>query len=97
MRVDFKVTAWESVTVQDEHKEEVLEKLRSGDIQTANDLIEFLDSQDSYNDYEILTETVDQLTPQQNNGFSTIEAVEDKFVSERISLWGNGKDCFSEV
>jgi len=95
MRVHFKVTAWESVSFEDEHNEEVLEKLRSGEIKTSNDLVVFLDSKDSFGDYSMIPETEEQLTPQQNNGFSTIEAVEDGFGAS--SLWGNGKDCFSEV
>jgi len=88
MRVHFKVTAWESVSLDDDYKEEVLEKLKSGEIKSANGLVEFLDSKGSDPTYEMIPESEQQLTIEENDGYSTIEAVDDDYSS--VTLWENG-------
>lgn len=87
INIDFKVTAWERVSIDDKEKaKEVLTMMESGTIKTANDLIGFLgkDGDDSYEYEGILLETDTQMTPEENNGRATIE-VRD----EEVYIWDN--------
>lgn len=73
-QIDFKVTAWERVTIDDDKLEEVIAKIKSGEISTANDLVEAYE--DSY--YEgVMAETTEQMTPEENDYQSTIEVLND--------------------
>lgn len=77
MNVDFKIKAWERVTVPDERKDEVIQALKNGKILTANDLITFLDDQDerAYEYEGVVPETEEQMVVSENNGHATIEVI----------------------
>ncbi len=82
MQVDFKITTWERVDVPEEHKEAIVKALESGEITTANDLIEFIESAT----YEgIIDEVSEQMNITENDGQSTIEAI-----IEGKTIWENG-------
>lgn len=88
MNVDFKITAWERVSIPDNRKEEVLKALKDGTISTANDLIDFLEKKNE-TDYQyegMVVESENQLSLELNEGFSTIEAFDDNGI-----VYENGK------
>ena len=72
MKVDFKITTWESVEVPKEMEREVLTKLESGEITSANDLCELLGCSS-----EKIHDVDEQMTPEENEGSSTIEVQEN--------------------
>jgi len=70
MYVDFKITCWERVTIPEEYKDEIQEKIKDGTIETANELIEYLEA----GIYEgMVEETEETMTPEENGGCATIE------------------------
>lgn len=78
MHVDFKITIWERVTFDEEHNEAVLQAIKDGKINSANDLFNFIAeiSGDMNVDCEKLDGTDEQMTPEENDGQSTIEVWE---------------------
>ena len=83
MKVDFKITIWERVRVPDNLSEEVLSKLKSGEISSSEDLYNFLE--DGF-ESEFLLETGEQLLITENDGQATIEVVDEK----RNIIFNNG-------
>ena len=73
MEVDFKITTWERIRVPKDKQAEVLSLLESGEVTNANELVDILDDASC----EILIETEVQMTPQENGGSSTIEALDN--------------------
>ena len=84
MYIDFKITTWERIHIKDESlKDKIVAALKSGEITSADDVFEFNEDADR----EILHETEShQMTVEDNDGFSTIEAYED----EDTLLYKNG-------
>jgi hypothetical protein len=82
MDFDFKITTWERITVPEEHEQKILEKIKSGEITTSNDIFDlFEDSQ-----MNILSEVEEQMSVEENGGCSTIEVFDG---TKRI--YQNGK------
>lgn len=75
MKVDFKIEAWESVEIPAEKEQIVLKALEDGKITNANDLVELLGDDATYNG--IIPETEVQMLPEENDGQCTIEMVND--------------------
>ena len=76
MYIDFKITTWERIRIKDESlKDEIVAALKSGEITSADDVFE-LDN-DAYR--EALYYVEEQMTVEDNDGFSTIEAYEDEY------------------
>ena len=74
MYIDFKITTWERIHVEDESlKDKIVAALKSGEITSADDVFE-LDEDASR---ETLYDAESQMTVEENGGFSTIEAYED--------------------
>lgn len=71
MHVDFKITAWERVDIPDEIKDEVMSMLDSGEISTANDIIEKFPEEAVYSG--VIDGTGSQMTLTENGGVATIE------------------------
>ena len=42
MKFDFKITTWERVTVREENEQEVLQAIKEGKIESAQDIFDFL-------------------------------------------------------
>lgn len=83
MYIDFKITTWERIHIEDESlKDKIVAALKSGEIASANDVFKFDEDADS----EILYEVASQMTVEENGGCSTIEACEDKTL-----LYENGE------
>lgn len=76
MYLDFKVTSWERVYVPEELSKQVEEKLKSGEIKTANDAIGLFEDKGVYYEGHI-EEVEEQMTVEENGGCSTIELIED--------------------
>lgn len=87
MEVDFKITTWERVVVPDEHKDEVISRLKDGSITTSNQLVEFVDGKGGDFEYGIIAEAEEQVSLDDNDGYTTIEAWVDK-----KSVYTNGKN-----
>lgn len=92
MKADFKVTAWERVTVgevSDAIKELLKAKFADGTISNADELIEFCESEDIPYGYGGIVEGSEvQMKPEENSGFATIEFDGDE---ERDFIWENAK------
>jgi hypothetical protein len=73
MNVDFKITTWERVEINEELEKKVLAELQKGKIKSANDLIEFMGEGSS----EIIDETSDQMSLTDNKGQRTIDFLDD--------------------
>jgi hypothetical protein len=78
MYVDFKIEAWERVTIPEEMEELIKEKLASKEIETSNELIEFLDeNSDGHFAFEgVIDETEVSIKPENQDGYRTIEMSE---------------------
>ena len=88
MYVDFKVTTWERVQIPEEIKEDVLNKIKTGEINSADDIFSEFDHENLSCDVidEIPTE---QMSVEENGGSSTIEVYKDK--DTPTTLWQNGE------
>lgn len=92
MFFDFKITTWERIRVPEESEEEVLEKIKSGEITSANGVVEF----DPNSTIERLDNADTQLTPSQHGGQATIEVLtndnkETLFTNEEKQTGENSK------
>lgn len=84
MYIDFKITTWERVHIEDEFlKDRIVAALKGGEITSANDVFAL----DENAGHEVLDEAESQMTVEENGGYSTIEAYE----GEDILLYKNGK------
>ena len=84
MKFDFKITTWERVTVREENEQEVLQAIKEGKIESAQDIFDFLaDKGDMNIECEKLTDVDEQMSVEDNDGASTIGVVD------------NGKTIFS--
>ena len=72
-KVDFKVTVWERVIIDDDKLDEVMAKIKSGEITSSDDLLN-----EDCNAYFVGTveETLEQMTPEENDNQSTIEVLD---------------------
>jgi hypothetical protein len=83
MYIDFKITTWERIHIEDESlKDKIVAALKSGEITSADDVYEL----DKDANREFLYDVEEQMTIEDNDGFSTIEAYED----EDTLLYKNG-------
>ena len=86
MYAEFKITNWERVRVPSEIEDEVMEKIKSGEIESSNELLE--EYPECTFEGEMEDCVADQMSLEANGGFSTIEVRKAK--GELVS-WGNGK------
>lgn len=90
MKFDFKITTWERVTVKEENEQEVLQAIKNGKIESANDIYDFLADKGDINiECEILTEVDEQMSVEDNDGASTIEVVD-----AGKTIFSNGTENF---
>lgn len=85
MYIDFKITTWERIQVDDSIKEEVLSKLKSGEITGSSDLFDYFSEEYFSFDPDIIFETSERMTPEENDGMSTIEV----FENDHSDIWTN--------
>ena len=78
MNVDFKITAWERVSIPEGKEDEVLKLIKEGRIQTATDLIDHLDESMDSAIYEgIIDETVETMSIIENDNQATLDIIDD--------------------
>jgi hypothetical protein len=83
MYIDFKITTWERIHIEDESiKDKIVTALKSGKITSADDVYEL----DKDANRELLYDVEEQMTIEENDGFSTIEAYDE----EGALLYQNG-------
>jgi len=73
MQIDFKLTQWERFEVSEDFADEVLAKIKSGEISNG---IQLADAYPSL-DWNTILETEEYMNPEQNDGDSTIEVLKD--------------------
>ena len=82
---DFKITAWERVTIDEQYEEELLEAIKKGEVQTSNDVYYWAESKGGIDiDCEVLDETVESMSLADNGNQATIDVME-----EGESVWDN--------
>jgi hypothetical protein len=86
MHIDFKITTWERVEIPEEREEEVLAKIKSGEVECSNDLWDMDMNMDLT--YETLDDCSVQMTPKENSLASTIEVFEHKG-PDNVMVWDN--------
>ena len=79
MQIDFKITTWERVEIEDEFVlEQIKSRLEDGTIHSSNSLIDYCENNNINCEYRgIVLETEHQLTLEENNGEATIEILSD--------------------
>ena len=75
-QVDFKVTVWERVTIDDDKLADVIARIKDGTITSSNDLFNCLDDDCTYEG--TIDAPMEQMTPQENDYQSTIEVLNDE-------------------
>jgi hypothetical protein len=81
-RVEIKITIWESYDVDSpEQLQEIIEKFKTGEIRTGEDL-----SEDYNLSMDYIDDTTSDMTVEENGGQSTIEVRDD----EGKVIWSNG-------
>ena len=87
MYIDFKITTWERVKIPKYLEDEVLNKIISKKIKTADDVFTMTNDYKNELSCDIL-EVKKQMIPKENNNQATIEVYENKFSSP---IWKNDK------
>jgi hypothetical protein len=72
-QVDFKVTVWERVTIDDDKLDDVIARIKDGTITSSNDLFDCLDDDCIYEG--TIDDTMEQMLPIENENQSTIEVL----------------------
>lgn len=74
MDFDFKITTWERVTVSEDQEEKVLQAIKEGKIESAEDVFNFLAEEGDMNvECRKLDDCDEQMTVEENGGSATIE------------------------
>lgn len=76
MKFDFKITTWERVEVPTEHEEKVLEAIKNGTITSSQDVFDLLEDDTDMIDCNVILETEEQMSVEDNGGNSTIEVLD---------------------
>lgn len=83
MYVDFKIIGWERVAISEDDADAVKALLESGEVETANELMDAIDGI-----YEgLIPETDEMVSLEQNKGWATIEMKE----KGKEPIFKNGK------
>lgn len=85
MNFDFKITIWERINVPECDEQTILDKFKSGEFDCSQDVYDYYDKLYGDDDTldpidpvrEILYDTEESMTPEDNNGYSTIEILAD--------------------
>ena len=75
MNIDFKITSWERVSVDDDQKDLIIKALERDEIQSSNDVIELLGDKATFEG--VMPETDEQMVTHENDYQSTIEVLVD--------------------
>ena len=92
MYIDFKITMWERIHVPNGIEDELVNKIKSGEITSTNECYGVFGG-DIDNHYELLLDTSEDMSPEENSGFPTIEIHTDPisvYEGDEI-IWDNGR------
>jgi len=84
MKIAFKIMIWEEFEVKDQI-EEIVKTLQNREISNSCELISKLQDKVIYNG--VIYDTLEQMTPAQNNGIQTIEVKDD----QNKLIWHNSE------
>ncbi len=86
--IDFKITAWERAEIEEQYKDAVVQAMKEGKIQSADDLYHFVKELGSdLGSTDINPETTEQMCVEENGMCSTIEVMD----SDGELVWDNTK------
>lgn len=86
MYVDYKVTLWKRIHFNENtDPKKVIQALEEGGLDDV------FDEELGFVEQEILYDTEEEVTPEENEGCSTIEVYENNNPVDDL-IWGNGKD-----
>lgn len=100
MYIDFKVTGWDraKLDVTQSQAHQITEALKSGEITSSEGLMQLLEEMGIDAEWEYLVNTQGQLSPFENDGQSTIEAImvdtkgkETRIYTNEESQWTHEK------
>ena len=78
MYLDIKSTIWERIEFDNkEQMNDVVEKLKSGELISGSDVADYLNRGS-----ELMEETVEEMSVEENGGFSTLEITESATFSD---------------
>lgn len=82
--LDIKFSIWERIKFDNEEQMlDVMEKLKTGELRTGLDVMDYLEVYS-----EPLDDTSEELTPEENNSNPTLEIIDD----EGEIIWNNTND-----
>ena len=90
MYVDFKVTMWERIYVDDKIKNKAIKKIKKGEIEDANDFWNYFREPEDFT-YELLIDTSESMSPVDNEGWPTIEIHKNDNTLKDEIIWDNGR------
>jgi hypothetical protein len=77
MKIDIKITAWERVQVPEDLEEEVLAAIKSGQLNTTEEILSFCENSGlGLAEWEVLPESEEYMSLEDNNGEATIEVLD---------------------
>lgn len=90
MHIDFKVTAWERVEIPQGFEDKALELIKSGAVNSANDLFEKIECADDM-DCDFIVGAEEQMTPHENDNEATIEVYKEhtNYTAPSEPIWTN--------
>jgi len=76
MKVYFKITTWEEVTVDEKDEKDLFEKIKKGEITSSEDVYNNFSSANG----KLETDVEEQMTVEENGGCGTIEVYDNNGV-----------------
>lgn len=73
IHIDSKITIWDRFSLDDEHKEALQEFLQENPDTLASDISDWASELGIDGEHETLTDTGDEMTPDENGGEATVE------------------------
>jgi len=77
MFIDYKTTVWERFEIEDEHKESLLKFLKENPETSAMEIYDHYRDEIGGGHCETIEGTSVEMSPEENNGYSTIEILCD--------------------
>lgn len=95
MEIQFKIKTWEVVTIPDDKLQDIIAGIQSGRIKDSQDVYEDLNKDEQINDYDrrYNVESDEQVTPDDNDGYSTIEIYD----GDGDLVYWNGRNPLEDI
>jgi hypothetical protein len=89
IHIDSKITIWDRFSIDDEHKDDLLEFLDGNPEATTADIIEWAEAHDISGEHDTLHDTGEDMTVEENGGNATIEVSDMQGYSSGLTIWTN--------